>query len=62
MPSNQTLDNGVDFDALAPDALDHLDQGVIGLDPAGTVVVFSEGASAISGLSRDSRSRARLFP
>ena len=54
MPSSPAPENGVDLDALAPDELDRLDQGVIGLDPAGTVVVFSEGASAISGLSRES--------
>ena len=53
MPPSQAPDNGVDLDVLAPDAIDRLDQGVIGLDAAGAVVAFSEGASAISGLSRD---------
>ena len=53
MPSNPAREHGVDLDALAPDELDSLDQGVIGLDSAGTVVVFSEGASTISGLSRE---------
>ena len=53
MPPSQSPDSGVDLDALPPDELDSLDQGVIGLDPAGTVVVFSEGASTISGLSRE---------
>jgi two-component system, chemotaxis family, sensor kinase Cph1 len=53
MPPSQTPDSGIDLDALALDELDRLDQGVIGLDPAGSVVVFSEGASSISGLSRE---------
>ena len=53
MPPSQAPDNGVDLDVLAPDAIDRLDQGVIGLDAAGAIVAFSEGASAISGLSRD---------
>ena len=53
MPPSQIPDTDVDLDAIAPEALDRLDQGVIGLDPAGTVVAFSEGASAISGLSRE---------
>ncbi|SFL14234.1 histidine kinase dimerization/phosphoacceptor domain -containing protein [Methylobacterium pseudosasicola] len=54
MPPNQAPDRGLDLDVLAPEALDRLDKGVIGLDSAGTVVVFSEGASALSGLSRES--------
>ncbi|MDP4001869.1 histidine kinase dimerization/phosphoacceptor domain -containing protein [Methylobacterium sp. NEAU K] len=54
MPPSQAPDSGVDLDVLAPDALDRLDKGVIGLDSAGTVVVFSEGASALSGFSRES--------
>ncbi|MBE7249568.1 MAG: PAS domain-containing protein, partial [Actinomycetospora chiangmaiensis] len=53
MPPSQIPDTGIDLDALAPDELDGLDQGVIGLDPAGSVVVFSEGASSLSGLSRE---------
>jgi chemotaxis family two-component system sensor kinase Cph1 len=53
MPPNQAPERGVDLDVLAPDALDRLDKGVIGLDSDGTVVVFSEGASALSGLSRE---------
>ncbi|MGU3464116.1 histidine kinase dimerization/phosphoacceptor domain -containing protein [Methylobacterium sp. C33D] len=53
MPPSQAPDTDVDLDVMAPDALDRLDQGVIGLDAAGTVVAFSEGASAISGLSRE---------
>ncbi|APT32498.1 bacteriophytochrome [Methylobacterium phyllosphaerae] len=53
MPPSQAPNTDVDLDAIAPDALDRLDQGVIGLDSAGTVVAFSEGASAISGLSRE---------
>ncbi len=47
------LDSDIDLDALAPDAIDRLDQGVIGLDAAGAVVAFSEGASTISGLARE---------
>ena len=43
MPSSEATDNGVDLDALSLDALDRLDGGVIGLDAAGAVVVFSEG-------------------
>ncbi|MDF2599543.1 MAG: histidine kinase [Methylobacterium brachiatum] len=53
MPPKQAPERGVDLDVLAPDALDRLDKGVIGLDSDGTVVVFSEGASALSGLSRE---------
>lgn len=53
MPSSEATDTDVDLDALPPDALDRLDGGVIGLDAAGAVVVFSEGASALTGLSRD---------
>jgi two-component system, chemotaxis family, sensor kinase Cph1 len=53
MPPSQAPDTGVNLDEIAPDALDRLDQGVIGLDAAGTVVAFSEGASAISGLARE---------
>lgn len=53
MPSSEAPDGGVDLDDLAPDALDGLDGGVIGLDTAGAVVVFNESASALSGLSRD---------
>ncbi|MCJ2056496.1 GAF domain-containing protein [Methylobacterium sp. J-048] len=54
MPPNQVPESGLDLDVLASDALDRLDKGVIGLDADGTVVVFSEGASALSGLSRES--------
>ncbi|MCJ2121604.1 histidine kinase dimerization/phosphoacceptor domain -containing protein [Methylobacterium sp. J-077] len=54
MPPNQAPEGGLDLDVLASDALDRLDKGVIGLDSDGTVVVFSEGASALSGLSRES--------
>ena len=43
MPPSQIPDTDVDLDAIAPEALDRLDQGVIGLDPAGTVVAFSAG-------------------
>lgn len=53
MPPSQAPHTDVDLDVIAPDALDRLDQGVIALDAAGTVVAFSEGASTISGLSRE---------
>ncbi|WP_419829080.1 histidine kinase dimerization/phosphoacceptor domain -containing protein [Methylobacterium sp.] len=54
MPPKQAPQGGPDLDTLASDALDRLDEGVIGLDADGTVVVFSEGASTLSGLSRES--------
>lgn len=53
MPSSEAADEGIDLDALSPEALDHLDGGVIGLDAAGVGVMFSQGASALTGLSRD---------
>ncbi|MDP4026406.1 histidine kinase dimerization/phosphoacceptor domain -containing protein [Methylobacterium sp. NEAU 140] len=53
MPPDTRADSGIDLDDLAPEALDRLDEGVIGLDPVGTIVVFSEGASTLSGLSRE---------
>ncbi|MHB2210353.1 histidine kinase dimerization/phosphoacceptor domain -containing protein [Methylobacterium sp. CM6257] len=53
MPPSKDSARGVDLDGLAPEALDRLDQSIIGLDASGTVVAFSEGASAISGLSRE---------
>ncbi|TXN40954.1 histidine kinase dimerization/phosphoacceptor domain -containing protein [Methylobacterium sp. WL7] len=53
MPPKQAPQGGPDLDTLASDALDRLDKGVIGLDADGTVVVFSEGASTLSGLSRE---------
>ena len=43
----------LDLDTLAADELDRLDLGVIGLDPAGGVLVFNDAASALSGLSRE---------
>ncbi len=45
--------NAVDLDALTAEERDGLDFGVIGLDAAGTIVSYSEGASALSGLASD---------
>ena len=53
MPPSPAHDSDIDLDALAPDAIDRLDQGVIGLDAAGAIVAFSEGASALSGFARE---------
>ncbi|SDN87246.1 photoactive yellow protein [Methylobacterium phyllostachyos] len=53
MPPSPVDDTTIDLDGLASDAIDRLDQGVIGLDAAGTVVAFSEGASVLSGLARE---------
>ncbi|AWN36450.1 histidine kinase dimerization/phosphoacceptor domain -containing protein [Methylobacterium radiodurans] len=53
MPQIATPGDHVDLDALAPDELDQLDTGVVGLDASGAVVVFNEGASALWGLSRE---------
>ena len=53
MPPSSVDDSEIDLDGLASDAIDRLDQGVIGLDAAGAVVAFSEGASALSGLARE---------
>ena len=40
----------IDLDDLTPDQIDRLDGGVIGLDGAGIVVLYSEGASTLTGL------------
>jgi len=53
MPPSLADDSAIDLDGLASDAIDRLDQGVIGLDAAGAVVAFSEGASVLSGLARE---------
>ena len=53
MPQLAAPGGPVDLDALAPDELDRLDTGVVGLDEAGRIVVFNEGASALWGLSRE---------
>lgn len=53
-PHNRIQDvlvESVDLDALSPEALDRLDQGVIALDAAGRVMSFSEGAASLSGFS-----------
>ncbi len=53
MPQFAAPGGPVDLDALAPDELDRLDAGVVGLDASGAVVVFNEGASTLWGLSRE---------
>ncbi|GJD77611.1 histidine kinase [Methylobacterium gregans] len=53
MPQLAAPGSHVDLDALAPDELDRLDTGIVGLDEAGRIVVFNEGASALWGLSRE---------
>lgn len=52
-PPQEGRESDGDLDALAPDELDRLDAGIIALDKAGTVVVFSEGASTLLKLPRD---------
>ncbi|MBE7198072.1 MAG: GAF domain-containing protein [Parafilimonas terrae] len=49
----ESRDGGHDLDTLAPDELNRLEAGVIGLDAAGSIVAFSEGASALLKLPRD---------
>ncbi|MGU3540623.1 histidine kinase dimerization/phosphoacceptor domain -containing protein [Methylobacterium sp. A54F] len=44
-------DLDADLDALAPEALDRLGDGVIGLDESGLVTVFNAAASALTGLA-----------
>jgi two-component system, chemotaxis family, sensor kinase Cph1 len=53
MPQLAAPGGRIDLDALAPDELDRLDTGVVGLDASGAVVVFNEGASTLWGLSRE---------
>ncbi len=43
------LGGSVDLDALSPDELDRLDQGVIALDAGGIVLSYSEAATSLSG-------------
>jgi photoactive yellow protein len=52
-PRKESREDGHDLDTLAPDELERLDAGVIGLDGAGSIVAFSEGASALLKLPRD---------
>ncbi len=52
-PREESRNGGNDLDTLAPDELDRLDAGVIGLDAAGSIVAFSEGASSLLKLPRD---------
>ncbi len=52
-PREEPRIGGNDLDSLAPDELGRLDVGVIGLDEAGSVVAFSEGASELLKLSRE---------